>query len=179
MPNNFNVIDDYKSWALEDIRSEVLRTSFPYAVMMQHIQGDYNISTLVRNANAFGARKVFYYGKRKWDRRGSVGTHHYTDLEFISDIDTIVKLKRDYHIVGVENNVKGCKPIDEFQAAPNTLFIFGEEGAGIQQEVIDLCDELIYIPQFGSVRSLNVGTCSGIVMNDYIAKITQNGLGRS
>ena len=166
-----NVIDKYKGWEPHKIKQKIKNNTFPYAVMMQHIGGDYNISTLIRNANAFGASEVFYYGRRKWDRRGSVGTHHYTDLVHVDGLEDIKHLKESYHIVGVENNLARSKDISQFEARPNTLFIFGEEGSGIQKEILDLCDEVVYIPQRGSVRSLNVGTCSGIVMNDYVNKL--------
>ena len=169
--NNLNVIDRYKSWNVQQIKEDVQNHTLPYAVLMQHISGDYNISTLVRNANAFGAQRVYYYGRRKWDRRGSVGTHHYTDLIHLDDLEGVKCLKNEYHVVGVENNLARSKDISQFEARPNTLFIFGEEGFGIHKEILDLCDEVIYIPQRGSVRSLNVGTCSGIVMNDYITKL--------
>ena len=88
-----NVLDEYKSWAPEKIKTEIKKNTFPYAVMMQHIGGDYNISTLIRNANAFGAKEVYYYGRRKWDRRGAVGTHHYTDLIFLDCVEDIKSLK--------------------------------------------------------------------------------------
>jgi len=166
-----NVIDEYKSWHPDDIRSAVQKNTFPYAVMMQHIGGDYNISTMVRNANAFGAREVYYYGRRKWDRRGAVGTHHYTDMLFLDSMEAIESLKKDYYFVGIENNLPEAKSISDFVPRPNTLFIFGEEGSGIKKEILDLCEEVVFIPQHGSVRSINVGTCSGIVMNDYVTRI--------
>jgi tRNA G18 (ribose-2'-O)-methylase SpoU len=169
--NNLNVIDKYKSWDIQQIKQDVQEHTLPYAVLMQHIGGDYNISTLVRNANAFGVRRVYYYGRKKWDRRGSVGTHHYTDLIHIDSLKGVESLKSTYHIVGIENNLPEAKDISEFVARPDTLFVFGEEGSGIQKEILDLCDEIVYIPQRGSVRSLNVGTCSGIVMNDYVNKL--------
>ena len=166
-----NVIDEYKGWEPHKIKQKIKNNTFPYAVMMQHIGGDYNISTLIRNANAFGASEVFYYGKRKWDRRGSVGTHHYTDLIFLPDLENLTLLKEKYHFVGIENNVPQAKNLKEYRPRPNTLFLFGEEGNGILPEILELCDEVVYVPQYGSVRSLNVGTCSGIIMNDYVSRL--------
>jgi len=166
-----NVLDEYKEWEPAKIKEKIKKNTFPYAVMMQHIGGDYNISTLIRNANAFGASEVFYYGRRKWDRRGSVGTHHYTDLIFLPDLENLTLLKEKYHFVGIENNVAEAKDLQEYQPRPDTLFLFGEEGNGILPEVLELCDEVVYVPQYGSVRSLNVGTCSGIIMNDYVSRL--------
>jgi tRNA (guanosine-2'-O-)-methyltransferase len=49
--------------------------------------------------------------------------------------------------------------------------LFGEEGRGLSQEAIESADDIVYIPQLGSVRSLNLGTASGIAMYDYCSKM--------
>ncbi len=49
--------------------------------------------------------------------------------------------------------------------------LFGEEGVGLTKEALNLAEYAVEIPQFGSVRSLNVGTCSGILMYDYVMSL--------
>ena len=75
-----NVIDKYKSMTDDQIREDLSKNKNPIAVCMEHWNGDFNIATLIRNANAFNVEKVFYLGKKKIDRRGTVGTHHYVDI---------------------------------------------------------------------------------------------------
>ena len=164
--NSLNVIDQYKEMEKAKIKEDLARKSFPYAIMMQHINGDFNISTLIRNGNAFGVERIFYWGKRQWDRRGAVGSHNYKQLDHLKSEDEIVSLKAQYRFVAIENNTSySCKDLHMFQPQPNDLYIFGEESNGIENWLLDICDEYVYIPQFGSVRSLNVGTASGIIMN--------------
>jgi tRNA G18 (ribose-2'-O)-methylase SpoU len=50
---------------------------------------------------------------------------------------------------------------------------FGEEGTGLSKETMELCDIVVHITQYGSVRSLNVGTASGIAMYDFINKLNK------
>ena len=45
--------------------------------------------------------------------------------------------------------------------------VFGNEVKGVQQEVVDLCDDCIEIPQFGTKHSLNVSVTAGIVMHHF------------
>ena len=163
---NLNVINQYKEWTVSKIKEDLVRKSFPYAVMMQHINGDFNISTFIRNGNAFGAKEIFYWGKKKWDRRGAVGCHNYKQLTHISSFEDIKSLKQKYRFVGIDNNIeKETLSLKNFIPCKNDLYIFGEEGSGITQDVLDICDAFVCIDQFGSVRSLNVGTASGIIMN--------------
>ena len=48
-----------------------------------------------------------------------------------------------------------------------SAFVFGEEGPGLSRGAIDLCDNMLYIGMFGSVRSLNVAVAAGIVQYEY------------
>jgi tRNA G18 (ribose-2'-O)-methylase SpoU len=165
MNDSRNLIDDYKGWEVSKVKEELDRKAFPYSVLMQHIKGDFNISTFVRNGNAFGVDKLFYFGQRQWDRRGAVGTHNYKQLTHIKTQDELRDMARDYRFVALENAVKGAVSLIEFEPQVNDLYIFGEESLGICDEILALCEAFVYIPQFGSVRSLNVGTASGILMN--------------
>lgn len=161
-----NVVDQYKSWSVAKIKDELNRKSFPYSIMMQHINGDFNISTFIRNGNAFGVKEIFYFGKKKWDRRGAVGSHNYKQLTHLNSFEEILSLKNNRRIVAIDNNVnKQVINITDFIPQENDLFVFGEESSGISEDVLNICDCFVTIPQYGSVRSLNVGTASGIVMN--------------
>lgn len=164
-----NIVDFYRGWKLEDIKLDLDRKSFPYAVLMEQWQGDFNIGTLIRNANAFAAREVFYIGKKRWDRRGAVGTHNYTSVNHLNSFDSLKELKNKYVFVGMDN-VEGSVPMESFSWPDNTLMIFGEESTGITKEVLDMCDVVVAITQFGSVRSLNAAVASGIAMFDYSNK---------
>ena len=66
--------------------------------------------------------------------------------------------------MGIDNYIF---PIDR-----HVVMVFGQEQIGIPQDILlDLCDDVVYIKQYGSVRSLNVGTASGIAMYDYCSKV--------
>ena len=170
-----NVVDKYKSWPTESIKRDLQRTANPFAVCMEHWQGDFNISTLIRNANAFNAEKVFYLGKRRFDRRGTVGTHHYVDLVFLDGgVSELVTLKNQYTIVAVDNNVSNTHKLDKFDwqsLEKPPLMVFGEEGVGVTEETLKIADYSVEISQYGSVRSLNVGTSSGILMYSFLQSL--------
>jgi len=166
---NRNVIDEFKSLTNDEIKAKLRETAFPYAVCIEHWLQDFNIATCIRNANAFNASEVFYLGEKKWHRTGSLGVQNYTPIKFLQSIDEFLKLKTKYTIVGVDN-YSGAIPINNFEYPDNPLFVFGGEGPGLTPGMQELCEHMIYIPQFGSVRSINAGTASGIIMNDFVTK---------
>lgn len=178
--DNRNLIDHYKYWTDDAIRADLETKRHNFSVVCCNIGNDFNIATVIRNANAFLAKEVVIYGNKKYDRRGTVGTHHYTNFRHVKSIDnlqsyieeTISKFEGKVKLLGIDN-VSEAKDINAFDFDPNVhyIMVFGQEQIGIPENVLSMCDELLYIPQYGSVRSINVGTASGIIMNNYCAKV--------
>jgi len=165
-----NVIDEFKPLSEAEIKSKLQATAFPYAVLMENWINDFNISSCFRNANAFNAKEVFYVGDKKIDKRGMQGVHNYMDITFLPTISDLLSLKDKYIFVGIDN-IEGAVPLDTFEWKPNTLMIFGSEGVGLTPGIISMCESIVYIKQYGSVRSLNAATASGIIMNDFITRM--------
>lgn len=169
-----NVQDHLKPLSQNEICEKLKEQSLPFSVMMSHINGDFNIGSVIRSANGFGAKEVFYYGKRKLDRRGALGCYHYTKVKYIESIDYISQLKSEYRLVGLENNInRTCFEIKNYNwnfDKPN-LIILGEESKGLSNDILDLCDDLIYIDMSrGSIRSFNAAVASSIAMYDFVSK---------
>ena len=177
MIENRNIIDHYHYWKHDDIIADLDTKRNNFYVLCSNLYNDFNISTVIRNANAFLAKKVIIYGSRQFDRRGTVGTHRYTHFEHIkteSGITDFLSKNKFKRIVGIDN-IKNSKSIVSYDwgcpnSEENILMIYGQEQVGIPENLLDICDDVVYIPQYGSVRSLNVGTASGIAMYDFCSK---------
>lgn len=165
-----NVADHLKTKTEDEIKEFLKQTAHPFGVCFEHWIGDFNMGTGVRNANAFGAQEVFYIGDKKWDKRAAVGVYNYTEVQWIPTVEHLKKLKDKYVFVAIDN-VTGARSIHNYRWPRNALMVFGEEGTGLTLEMQELCDEIVEIPMYGSVRSLNCGTASGIVMYDYVKKL--------
>ena len=139
-----------------------------------NLGNDFNIATVIRNANAFLAKEVWIYGKKQWDRRGAVGTHQYSRIRHFKTLEELHGAMDDVanSVTVAIDNVGDAQPIDGFEwdDSKHYFIIMGQEQIGIPQEVLDISEHCLYIRQYGSVRSLNVGTASGIVMQDYCTK---------
>lgn len=172
-----NVADRFKALPEEEIRETLAKESFPFAVCFEHWIGDFNMGSGIRNANAFGAKEVFYIGDKKWDRRASVGVYNYTNVTWLPAMENLVKLQERYVIVGIDN-VPGSVSIRDYSwpfydGGKETLLVFGEEGTGLTPAMQSFCKDIVEIPMYGSVRSLNCGVASGIVMYDFTEKFEQ------
>lgn len=171
-----NIVDVYRHCHTECIRAVLDQDRTEMVAVAQNIAGDFNLATMMRNFNAFSGKEFWITGNRRWDRRGAVGVNHYEHVKYAeSPLDVITELsERGYYLIGVDN-VPGYEnktsELSEWTRWPNkTAFFFGEEGLGLSQEVLDRVHRILYIEMYGSVRSLNVGTASGIVFHDYRSK---------
>lgn len=173
MNDTRNVIDFYKYWTEDAIKADLREKSHNFSVLITNQFKDFNLGTVIRTANAFCALNVIVYGSKQFDKRGCVGAHLYTQMKhvkFTDDLENV--LPKESLIVGVDN-IDGAKPIESFDWPKDrhVVIAFGEESCGLSKEIISMCDHLVYIKQYGSVRSLNVGTASGIAMYDYCRKV--------
>lgn len=168
-----NVIDYYKEWENDQIKADLDTRRLPFVVGFENVSGDFNKASGIRNSNAFLAKESWIIGKKQWDRRGAVGTHNYIHLKYAPSLDDIYLNQpyiRDMRWVAVDN-VPGAIPVTEYEWSPNTFMIFGEEARGVSPMGLGMADDVVMIPQLGSVRSLNVSVASGIIMYDYATKL--------
>ena len=163
-----NVDDRYKYWTEEAIKADLRERCHDFSVLITNQFHDFNIGSVIRNANAFLAKEVIIYGSKQYDKRGTVGAHLYTNLRHVRFTDELDFSQ--YYVVGLEN-AENAKLLDDFYWPENVLMIFGQEATGIPDELLAKCDDIVFIKQYGSVRSLNVGCASAIAMYDYCCKL--------
>lgn len=66
--------------------------------------------------------------------------------------------------------VPGAYPMESYAFPERCLMLFGAEGPGLSQKALELADDVVYISQFGSVRSINAGAAAAVSMHAWIAQ---------
>lgn len=164
-----NVIDQYRYWSMDAIvdHLDARRNSFHVAV--ENWEHDFNIGTIVRNANAFMAAAVHIVGKRRWNRRGAMVTDRYQHVHHHGDVDTFVAWARaeNLQIIGIDN-LPGSVPIESTSLPRKSVLVFGQEGPGLSPQMQKNADMICEITQYGSTRSINAGVASGIAMYAWV-----------
>lgn len=164
-----NVEDRFRYMSVDAIKAELDTSRHEFHVAIENWQHDLNIGTIVRTANAFNASAVHVVGKRHWNRRGAMVTDRYMNVFHHPDVASFVVATRDFSHVAIDN-VSGATPLHSSTIPKKCVFIFGGEGPGLSQEMLDAADQTIAIEQFGSTRSVNVGVAAGIVMYAWVSK---------
>jgi len=164
-----NVIDKYRYWTVEAIKSDLDETRIDLHIAIENWQHDMNIGTIVRNANAFNVATVHIIGKRHWNRRGAMVTDRYLTIEHHQTVDDFAsQMKQQNRTIVAVDNLPGALPLSETKLPKKAVLVFGGEGPGLSAEMVDASTKMIAIEQFGSTRSVNVGVASGIILYEWM-----------
>ena len=168
-----NVIDKYRYWYLDEIKKDLAKNSLPIQIAVENFQYDFNIGTIVRNANAFNVLAVHIIGRKHWNKRGAMVTDRYLQVYYHKTVDEFNKAVQGWNIIAVDN-IKGATKLQEFIFPKNPVLVFGAEGPGLSQEMLNIASSTIAIEQYGSTRSLNVGVASGIILYEAVQPLNHS-----
>jgi RNA methyltransferase, TrmH family len=143
------------------------------------IQDPGNLGTIIRSAEAFGARAVLL-GEKTVSHfnpkavRASSGSLFREPLMRVKMGETIALLKQQGVRVLATSSHKG-KPLREANFTGAAMVVVGNEGAGVPPEVLSLADELVNIPHSPRVESLNAGIAASILLYEAARQRTKSG----
>jgi tRNA G18 (ribose-2'-O)-methylase SpoU len=167
---NANVADLYKNWNQSEIRADLDSRRTDLVSITMNLTKDFNKASVIRGNNAYLGKAVYIVGRRKYNKRGAVGTYHYEHVYSADTLAEVVELLRTdgYRIFAVDN-LPEHNPTNIWDVTfpSKSAFVYGEEQRGLQPEEIALCDEMVFVQMYGSVRSLNIAQCAAVVMNEY------------
>ncbi|MBT3621624.1 MAG: RNA methyltransferase [Flavobacteriales bacterium] len=143
----------------------------PITIVLDNVRSALNVGSVFRTSDAFLIENIILCGitaqpPNKDIRKAALGATDSVNWSFEKNtIDAVSKLKEDgYHIMGIEQADKSSKLNDFTLPNKPIAIIMGNEVKGVSQEVIDICDEVMEIPQFGTKHSLNISVTTGIVI---------------
>jgi RNA methyltransferase, TrmH family len=140
----------------------------PLLVGVAGIQDPGNLGTIIRSAEAFGARAVLL-GEKTVSHfnpktvRGSAGSLFREPLVRVKLGESLQILKQQGVRVLATSSHKG-KPLQEANFTGAAAIVVGNEGAGVPPEILSLADELVSIPHSPRVESLNAGIAASILL---------------
>ncbi len=153
----------------------------PIAVVLDNVRSLNNIGSVFRTSDAFLLSRIYLCGitatpPHREIHKTALGAEESVDWQYFEETTDAVKaLKAEgYTIISVEQ-VENSISLETFAITPGEkyAFIFGNEVKGVQQEVIDLSDSCIELPQFGTKHSFNISVTVGIVLWQALAPLLQ------
>ncbi|MDB5137707.1 MAG: methyltransferase [Mucilaginibacter sp.] len=151
----------------------------PVVVVLDNVRSMHNVGSLFRTCDGFAVEKVYLCGitsqppHREIEKTALGATQSISWVYYADPLLAIEQLRTDgYKIIAVEQAEKSIM-LNDFEANKNEKYalIFGNEVNGVSDEVMNVIDACIEIPQFGTKHSFNIVVSAGIVLWDFFSKI--------
>ena len=152
----------------------------PLIVVLDDVRSLYNVGSVFRSGDAFRIAAVYLCGITACPpnaeiHKTALGGEDSVDWKYFERTeDAVDELHRDGYFVYSIEQVEGSTKLQNLnldtESGNGYAVIFGNEVKGVKQNVVDMSDDCLEIPQFGTKHSLNVSVTSGIVMWEFAKK---------
>jgi 23S rRNA (guanosine2251-2'-O)-methyltransferase len=159
---------------LDRLSVEAFKTvdKIPFMLVLDNVRSLNNIGSVFRTADAFRLEGIYLCGitatpPHREIHKTALGATESVYWEYREETtDAITELKeKGYQIYSVEQT-DGSVLLDQVQLSGKQKYalVFGHEIRGVDQQVVDMSDQCIEIPQYGTKHSLNISVAAGIVI---------------
>lgn len=151
-------------------------------VVLDNVRSLNNVGSVFRTSDAFIVEAVYLCGitgtpPHREINKTALGATESVPWRYFPETTVAVEFlqKEGYTIVAVEQ-AEGSVKLASFQPVNNEKYavIFGHEIDGVRQDVIDMCDFCVEIPQFGTKHSLNIAVTAGIVLWEFAGRRSES-----
>ncbi|MFT4740055.1 MAG: tRNA G18 (ribose-2'-O)-methylase SpoU [Marivirga sp.] len=159
--------------AVKNARHEVDIT-----VVAENIRTPENLGMILRVAEAFGVRKIYFVGIKGVNfttkaKRAARNTHTLNNFEFLDEGVALLRTmkKKDAEVVALEITSTSLA-IDQahFNFHKPIVFLIGSEREGISEPLLQLADQAVHIKMYGSNSSINVTNALSIALHQLLLK---------
>ncbi|WP_308247559.1 RNA methyltransferase [Prevotella sp.] len=144
----------------------------PLTVVLDDVRSLYNVGSVFRSSDAFRVEAVYLCGITATPPHPEI---HKTALGGENSVawryfNTATEAVQSLHDEGVTvysiEQVEGSTKLQNLQLDTDKRYavVLGNEVKGVHQEVVDMSDGCLEIPQFGTKHSLNVSVTAGMVI---------------
>jgi len=147
-------------------------------ILLHNVRSMHNVGAAVRSADAFGISEILLSGftptpPRPEISKTAIGAEKYVDWEYLEDLQKrIPELKEnDYTFIGLEQTTESILlPDYELPSDQKICLVFGNEVTGVDEDILNIIDDFVEIPQYGHKHSLNVSVTVGVALYAFLEK---------
>ncbi len=171
--------DELERLSTEDFRrAEKLKIT----VVLDNVRSQHNIGSVFRTADSFFIERIVLCGicavpPTPEIHKSALGAEFSVDWKYYKNTaEAVLDLKEEgYTIISVEQ-AENSIMLQDFNPDPSEKYalVFGNEVKGVSQDVVDLSDSVLEIPQFGTKHSLNISVSAGAVLWECCKKLKLN-----
>ena len=150
----------------------------PIVVLLDNVRSLHNVGSVFRTCDAMAVEKLYLGGitakpPHREIQKTAIGATESVKWEHVESAESVVLKYKNlgYKIIAVEQTDNSTYLTKYKWNDEKTMIIFGNEVNGVQQNIIDMADLSIEIPQWGTKHSLNISVSAGIILWDLKSKL--------
>ena len=154
----------------------------PVTVVLDNVRSEMNVGSVFRTADAFLIERICLCGFTPQPPKGEI---HKTALgaedsvawqHYPTTLDAVKQLRSEGYTICSIEQVHDSVSLERFSVGrgEKVAIVLGNEVKGVAQEVVDVSDLCVEIPQAGTKHSLNISCCAAIVMWQLFQQITNS-----
>ena len=147
----------------------------PLIVVLDDVRSMYNIGSVFRTCDTFRVEALYLCGICQTPpsteiHKTALGAEDSVSWKYFkTTLEAVAELKKEgYQILSIEQ-VEHSTKLQIFipQEGQRYAVILGNEVKGVHQEVVDISDGCLEIPQLGTKHSMNVSVIAGIIIYKF------------
>lgn len=150
----------------------------PLIVVLDDVRSLHNVGSVFRSGDAFRVEAVYLCGITATPPHPEIhktalgGENSVAWRYFPTATEAVESLHNDGFFVYSIEQVEGSTKLQNLQLDTDKRYavVLGNEVKGVHQEVVDMSDGCLEIPQFGTKHSLNVSVTAGMVIWEVAKK---------
>ena len=146
------------------------RTPGRVALILDDVQGPFNVGALLRTAAAWRVEPVWITERcpRPGDaktQKTALGSDRFVEVRAVErGVDAVAAARgAGFRVIAVEL-ADGARPLHEVDLAGDICLVLGHEDRGVGADVLAACDAVAFLPQLGRIGSLNVATAGAVAL---------------
>lgn len=151
-----------------------------FTVVVEDIFQLHNASAVVRSCEVFGIQEAHFIENRNQssiNENIALGAEKWIDIRKHSSAAACLReLKsKNYRLIATSSHRQAIS-LDDFDISQPAALIFGTEGNGVSEDVIDMADACLTIPMVGFTESLNISVAAAIVLQNLSARLRRSSI---
>lgn len=151
----------------------------PVVIVLDNVRSMNNTGSVFRTSDAFRVEAIYLCGitavpPHKEIHKTALGATESVEWRYFEHtVEAVEQLKAKGFVVCSVEQAEQSIMLESFPVEKDRKYalVFGHEIRGVDQDVVDMSDHCIEIPQFGTKHSLNISVSAGIVIWEFFRKL--------
>lgn len=169
---------------MNEVRREKLQQvlnnrQFDITVVMENVHDPHNISAVMRTCDAVGIQEIYILNShipehKKFGAKSSSSAAKWLTIHTFTDTNACVTaLRKKYAKIFTTYLSDDATQLYQLDLTESIALVFGNEHAGVSDEIRGLADGNFMIPQVGIIKSLNISVACAVTIYEAFRQKSQ------